>query len=83
VHTLTSGKPVTWLAATNNGVEHIPFPILKVFNFCPLGMSAILTMLHIDFNKTSMQLLHHISMAVPALQNLKLTASKFSQEVCS
>ncbi|KAN0127820.1 hypothetical protein V8E53_014376, partial [Lactarius tabidus] len=83
MHTLTSGKPVTWLAATNDGIEHIPFPILKVFDFCPLGTSAILTTLHIDFNETSTQLLHHVSTAVPTLQNLKLTESKFSQEVHS
>jgi hypothetical protein len=81
VHALTSRKPVTWFAATNNGIEHIPFPTLKVFDFHPLGTSAILTTLHIDFDETSAQLLHHVSTAVPALQNLKLTESKFSQEV--
>lgn len=83
VRALTSGKPVTWLASTNDGVEHIPFPFLKVFDFHPLGTSAILTTLHIDFDETSAQLLHRVSMAAPALQNLKLTESKFSQEVCT
>jgi hypothetical protein len=83
VRALTSGKPVTWLAATNDGVEHIPFPILKVLDFRPLGTSAILTTLHIDFDETSAQLLHRVSTAAPALQNLKLTESKFSQEVRS
>jgi hypothetical protein len=78
MHALTSGKPVTWLAATNDGVEHIPFPILRVFDFHPLGTLAILTTLHIDFNETSAQLLHCILTAAPALQNLKLTESKFS-----
>jgi hypothetical protein len=81
VRALTSGKPVTWLAATYDGVEHSPFPILKVFDFRPIGTSAILTTLHMDFDGTSGQLLHRVSMAAPALQNLKLTESKFSQEV--
>lgn len=83
VRALTSGKPVTWLAATNDDVEHIPFPFLNVFDFRPLGTSAILTTLHIDFDETSAQLLHRVSTAAPALQNLKLTESKFSQEVRS
>lgn len=81
VRALTSGKPVNWLATTYNSVDQ-PFPILKVFNFHPIGTSAILTTLHLDFDESSAQLLCRVSMAAPALQNLKLTESKFSvQEV--
>jgi hypothetical protein len=81
VHALTSGKPVMLLAATYKSVRHMPLPILKVFDYCAIGMSAILTTLHLDFDTTSVELLCHVSMVVPALQNLKLMESKFSQEV--
>ena len=61
----------------------MPFPIFKVFNYHAIGMLAILTNLHLNFNAMSVELLCHISVVALALQNLKLTTeSKFSQEVC-
>jgi len=80
VRALTTGSPVTWLATTYDGVEHNRFPIPKLFNFCRIGTSAILTILHTDFDQTA-QLLHRISAAAAALQILRLTESKFSHGV--
>jgi hypothetical protein len=74
-------KSVMYLATTYDGVEYPPFPILKVFDFRPIGTSAFLATLHPDFDETITQLLHCVSTAAPALQNLKLTESKFSQQV--
>ena len=72
MHALASGSPVMLLAATYNSIEHTPFPIFKV---------SILTNLHLDFDAMSIKLLCHVSVVAPALQNLKLTESKCSQEV--
>ncbi|KAF8261406.1 hypothetical protein EI94DRAFT_1705549 [Lactarius quietus] len=36
MHALTQ-KSVTYLATTYNGIIYPPFPILKVFDFCPIG----------------------------------------------
>ena len=81
MHALASGSPVMLLAATYASVGHTPFPIFKVFDYCAIGTLAILTNLHLDFNAMSVKLLCRVSVAVPALQNLKLTESKCSQEV--
>ena len=81
VRALASGSPVTLLATTYDSVGHMPFPIFKVFDYRAIGTSAILTNLHLDFDATSVELLCRVSVAAPALQNLKLTESKFSQEV--
>ena len=79
-----SGSPLTSLTNTHDGVEDKPFPIIKVLDFHLIKLSAILSSLHIDFDHTTTQLLQRISAAAPALQNLKLTESKFSHEVrCS
>ena len=78
-----SGSPLT-LPTTHDDVEDEPFPIIKVLDFHLIKLLAILSSLHIDFDHTTTQLLQCILVAAPALQNLKLTESKFSHEVhCS
>jgi hypothetical protein len=81
VRALIAGSAVNNLFTTYDGVRHLYFPMYKLLDFRQIETSATLTTLLIDFDLTTLQLLHRISVAAPTLRALKLVESKFSRKV--
>ncbi len=70
------------LFATYDGIQGNIFPICKLLDFNRIWPSANVTILHLDYDHTAVRLLKRIAAAAPGLISLKLTESKYSNEVC-
>lgn len=81
VRALIAGSVVNKLFTTYDGVRRLYFPMYKLLDFHRIETSATLTTLLIDFDYTTPQFLHRISVAAPALRALRLVENKFSRKV--
>ncbi|KAI0055272.1 hypothetical protein BV25DRAFT_1921950 [Artomyces pyxidatus] len=74
---LVGNNPVREVTATYRGPRDAQYPLHLLFNFMPLNTSVNLTVLHVDFRPSDVDMLLRVAAAAPRLVSLKLTENIF------